>query len=289
MSEPVQHPEETQSPVVVVSNRLPFTIHRGPRGLERRPSSGGLVSALDPVLRARGGTWIGWPGLDLRGGEEISQASNYRVEAVSLSDAEVQRYYQGFSNGTLWPLFHSLPALARFERLDWQVYERVNHRFASSVSEVARDEDLIWIHDYHLMLVPEQVRQRRPSSRIAFFLHIPFPPYDLFRLCPWEIELLTGLLGEVAQMGDDVMTGLALDLRHPLEIELGSRLAQGRQLFVGDRQPELLLALCQPYPDLPPEGVAVSGREDSAHLRRGVAIVEDVLWGFGRHRGQDRC
>jgi trehalose 6-phosphate synthase/phosphatase len=217
-----------ESPVVVVSNRLPFTVSRGPRGLERHAASGGLVSALDPVLRARGGTWIGWPGLDLRVGEEIPQPSNYHVESVSLSDAEVQRYYQGFSNGTLWPLFHSLPAMAHFERLDWQVYERVNSRFAGTVVEMATEEDLIWIHDYHLMLVPEQVRQRKPSSRIAFFLHIPFPPYDLFRLCPWEIELLTGLLG--CDLIGFHIEGYARNFMDCVELGLGARVDRKRML-----------------------------------------------------------
>jgi trehalose 6-phosphate synthase/phosphatase len=182
-------------PVVVVSNRLPFTYHRGSRGIERRPSSGGLVSALEPVVSRRGGTWIGWPGLEIKAREHIStRVKNYKVAPVLLSDGEVTRYYHGLSNRTLWPLLHSLPALARFERRDWQSYEKINERFARVTAENAHKGELIWVHDYHLMLVPEYLRQFAPGRRIAFFLHIPFPPHDIFRLCPWDRQLLRGML-----------------------------------------------------------------------------------------------
>ena len=181
--------------MIVVSNRLPFTYHRGSRGLERRPSAGGLVSALEPVVSRRGGTWSGWPGIEVKPRERIStRVKNYKVAPVLLSDNEVTRYYHGLSNRTLWPLCHSLPALARFERKDWQSYEKVNERFARVTFESARKGELIWVHDYHLMLVPEYLRQLAPDQRIAFFLHIPFPPYDIFRLCPWDRQLLRGLL-----------------------------------------------------------------------------------------------
>jgi len=182
-------------PVIVVSNRLPFTYQRGSRGLERRPSSGGLVSALEPVVSRRGGTWIGWPGLEIKARERIStRVKNYKVAPVLLSESEVTRYYHGLSNRTLWPLLHSLPALTRFERRDWQSYEQVNERFARVTAENAHKGELIWVHDYHLMLVPEYLRQFAPGRRIAFFLHIPFPPYDIFRMLPWDRQLLRGLL-----------------------------------------------------------------------------------------------
>jgi trehalose 6-phosphate synthase/phosphatase len=187
--------EGLEQPIIVASNRLPFTFHRGARGLERRPSPGGLVSALEPVLRRRGGTWIGWPGIELRRDERVpSRARNYRVAAVRLSEAEVARYYHGFSNRTLWPLFHSFTGQARFERRDFDAYERVNERFAKTAVECAKGSELIWIHDYHLMLAPLHMRLAAPHLRLAFFLHIPFPPYDIFRLLPWDQELLRGLL-----------------------------------------------------------------------------------------------
>ena len=186
---------DSERPIIVASNRLPFTYQRVGGALERRPSSGGLVSALEPVLRKRGGTWIGWPGLEVRRGERIStRARNYEIAPVLLSDAEASRYYQGFSNRTLWPLFHSLPALTKFERRDWTVYEAVNRRFAEIAAKHAGAGDLVWIHDYHLMLAPEHLRRLQGNVRSAFFLHIPFPPYDIFRLCPWDREILRGLL-----------------------------------------------------------------------------------------------
>ena len=182
-------------PVVVVSNRLPVTIHRGPGGLEGKRSPGGLVSALEPVLKRRGGTWIGWPGTELRQGETfVASDGSYDVKAVRLTEAEVAGYYHGFSNRTLWPLFHSLPERARFDRREWDVYQRANSRFAEATAEVAAGAELVWIHDYHLMLAPQLLAERRQDSRVAFFLHIPFPPYDLFRLLPWDRELLRGLL-----------------------------------------------------------------------------------------------
>ena len=182
-------------PLVVASNRLPYTFQRTAGALERRPSSGGLVSALEPALRKRGGVWIGWPGIEVRRNERIStEASGYEIEPVLLSDGEVQRFYHGFSNRTLWPLCHSFPALTQFERRDWTEYESVNERFAEAMAEHAEASGLVWVHDYHLMLTPGMLRAQRPDVRIGFFLHIPFPPYDIFRLCPWDRELLRGLL-----------------------------------------------------------------------------------------------
>lgn len=180
---------------MVVSNRLPFTYTRAGDGLKRQPSPGGLVSALEPVLRRRGGTWIGWPGVELKKGERVStRADKYRIKPVALSENDVARYYHGFSNRTLWPLFHSLPALSRFERKDWNTYSEVNECFAEATAKHAADAGLVWIHDYHLMLAPEFLRSMSHEARLAFFLHIPFPPYDVFRLCPWDHELLRGLL-----------------------------------------------------------------------------------------------
>ncbi len=180
---------------MLAANRLPFSVHRGPRGLERRPSPGGLVSALEPVLRKRGGTWVGWPGVDLRRGERIATGGKpYRVAPVLLSEAEVARYYHGFSNRTLWPLCHSMPDRARFERRDWDGYDRVNQRFAEAILAEAGPADLVWVQDYHLMRTPRFLRRAAADLRVAFFLHIPFPPYDLFRLLPWEREILAALL-----------------------------------------------------------------------------------------------
>lgn len=166
-----------EAAVVVVSNRLPFTITRTAGGLDRSASSGGLVSALGPVLRDRGGTWVGWPGIDLKPHEVLPlQDESYEIKALYLDEREVTHYVHGFSNRTLWPLMHSLPARTRFDRLDFKIYWEVNERFANAAVAAVSGDDLIWIHDYHLMLAPEFVRQRLPRVRLAFFHHVPFPP-----------------------------------------------------------------------------------------------------------------
>ncbi|GIW42577.1 MAG: bifunctional alpha,alpha-trehalose-phosphate synthase (UDP-forming)/trehalose-phosphatase [Candidatus Binatia bacterium] len=182
-------------PLVIVSNRLPVTVLRGPRGLEGRRSSGGLVSALEPVLLRHGGRWIGWAGAELRSGEDVWSGDRYEMEAVRLSAAEVNSYYHGFSNRTLWPLFHCFVARTRFNRGEWEAYERVNARFAEAAARSAREIGLVWVHDYHLLLCPQFLRAAEVDVPIAFFLHIPFPPFDIFRLLPWDREVLRGMLG----------------------------------------------------------------------------------------------
>ncbi len=183
------------NPLVIVSNRLPVTVQRASSGLELRRSSGGLVSALDPALASCGGTWVGWPGVKLRPGEHLSGPDDpYQIVPVELSTNEVGRYYHGFSNRTLWPLFHCFTERTEMDRRDWEVYDQVNARFAEAAFGCSEDADLIWIHDYQLMRTPRHLRRLRPDARIGYFLHIPFPPYDVFRLLPWSRELLQGLL-----------------------------------------------------------------------------------------------
>src|SRR5262245_40474996 len=184
--------DATPSSIVVASNRLPVTVRQG-RSIER--SSGGLVSALDPALREMGGTWVGYPGsvrkVDC---EHLRRELGYSVAPVFLSAAQVRGYYRGFSNRTLWPLFHSLVEHVKLEPRDWTTYESVNEHFAAAIAGVARSADLIWIHDYHLMRTGLHLRKRLPEARLAFFLHIPFPPHDVFRILPWCGPLLQGVL-----------------------------------------------------------------------------------------------
>jgi trehalose 6-phosphate synthase len=235
-------PEE--SPILIVSHRLPVTVQRGPRGLERRQSAGGLVTALDPVLRKRGGTWLGWAGTRLPPGEQLSGPNDpYKIEPIPLSDTEVTRYYHGFSNRTLWPLFHCFPERTRFDRRDWDSYEQVNLRFAEAAAK-QDSADLVWVHDYQLMRTPLLLRRRRPDARIAFFLHIPFPPFDLFRTLPWYREILRGLLaadvigfhieGYARNFVDcvDRLLGARVDWQHRL-IQQGDRTVQVGNFPVG--------------------------------------------------------
>jgi trehalose 6-phosphate synthase/phosphatase len=182
-------------PILIVSNRLPITVQRVKGELEVQRSSGGLVTALEPPLRKRGGTWIGWLGTKLGSGERVSSPhDSFEIRPVALTDTEVRRYYHGFANRTLWPLFHSFTQQTQFERRDWEVYERVNELFAEAAASPGAHADLIWIHDYQLMRTGHHLRQRLPNARIGFFLHIPFPPYDVYRILPWYREILRGVL-----------------------------------------------------------------------------------------------
>jgi trehalose 6-phosphate synthase len=186
---------------LVVSNRLPYEIDATPDRLQLTPGVGGLVTALDPILRLAGGTWIGWTGSydrlpdSIRLGEEGDSAAEYRLRLVRLTPREVEAYYLGYSNKSLWPLFHCFQELCEFSREQWRAYREVNQKFADAVIEEYRDGDLIWVHDYHLLLVPAMVRRALPKARIGFFLHIPFPPSELFLIEPQAEELLQGILG----------------------------------------------------------------------------------------------
>jgi len=190
--------EATRKRLVVVSNRLPFVLaDRGGSGraVGVKRSPGGLAAAVEPALRRNGGTWVGWPG-PLRRGQTLPspEGETYSIAPVRLTKEEVRLYYLGFSNRTLWPLLHSFPTRMELDREDWSAYEAVNRRFAEVASEVGEDDALFWIHDYQLTRVGAHLRRLRPDAHIAFFLHVPFPPYDLFRILPWDRELLRGLL-----------------------------------------------------------------------------------------------
>jgi trehalose 6-phosphate synthase/phosphatase len=185
--------------LAVVSNRLPFSAERHHGELRLTRSPGGLVSALDPVLKRLGGVWVGWPGvpqeeIEAAGGLAVPQEEGVCYRPVPLSAREVSQYYGGFSNGTLWPLLHTFVGRARFDAAAWRVYERVNERFAGAVAEEARRGALVWVHDYQLLLVPHALRRQVPDARVAFFLHVPFPAADLFRVLPWSRNLLRGML-----------------------------------------------------------------------------------------------
>lgn len=187
--------------LLVASNRLPVRLVRGSSGRwTRKPGSGGLVSALEPVLRSRGGTWVGWPGVlegevpDLRSALEEGEDPGYRLVPVSLTASERRDFYRGFSNEILWPLCHGLPSRCNFKPRYWRVYRRVNRKFAEAIGEVAGLEDLLWIHDYHLMAAAEELRAAGRANLMGFFLHIPFPPPDLFEHLPWADEVMGSLL-----------------------------------------------------------------------------------------------
>ncbi len=180
---------------VVVANRLPVDMETLPDGTtEWRASPGGLVTALAPMLRGRGGAWVGWPGVPDAEPEPFEE-DGLTLHPVPLSAQDVEDYYEGFSNGTLWPLYHDVVAPPEFHRHWWQAYGRVNERFADVVDEVADQGATVWVQDYQLQLLPAALRKRRPDLRIGFFLHIPFPPTELFLQLPWRKRIIEGLLG----------------------------------------------------------------------------------------------
>jgi alpha,alpha-trehalose-phosphate synthase [UDP-forming] len=179
--------------ILLLANRPPYTGRTDPAG-HPQLSGGGLVSALAPVMAGGRGVWIA-ARTESAGGDGRVVGGDVDVRLVGVPDREYNGYYQGLANRALWPLCHSLVPFAHFDPAAWRDYVRVNERFADAVLEEAAPDDLIWVHDYHLMLVPRLLRLARPSLRIGFFLHIPFPPFEVFRVLPWARELVAGLLG----------------------------------------------------------------------------------------------
>jgi alpha,alpha-trehalose-phosphate synthase [UDP-forming] len=180
------------SQLTVVANRLPVQPPPFGNGLWSR-SPGGLVAALHALLAVHGGTWVGSTGADC--GESLPTDLGYRLQGVSLDEATVRGFYDGFSNATLWPLYHNLASAPVYERQWWVAYRRANEAFADVVARSANHDSSVWIQDYHLQLVPAMLRERRPDLRIGFFLHTPFPAPDLFTALPWRREIIQGLGG----------------------------------------------------------------------------------------------
>ena len=180
---------------VVVANRLPVDLEKLPDGTERwKQSPGGLVTALAPMLRSREGAWVGWPGLPDAEVDPLVE-DGLALHPVPLSAQEVEDYYEGFSNGTLWPLYHDVIVAPTYHRHWWQAYVKINQRFAEAVAAVAAQGATVWVQDYQLQLLPAILRALRPDLRIGFFLHIPFPPTELFMQLPWRRQVIEGLLG----------------------------------------------------------------------------------------------
>jgi trehalose-6-phosphate synthase len=180
---------------VVVASRLPVDRVEDPDGeTSWRPSPGGLVTALEPVMREAGGIWIGWSG-DAGPAPGAFEADGLHLFGVGLSETEVRRYYEGFANATLWPLYHDVISPPAFHRSWWEAYVAVNRRFAEAAAAQAAPGATVWVHDYQLQLVPKLLREQRSDLRIGFFNHIPFPAYEIFAQLPWRRQVVEGLLG----------------------------------------------------------------------------------------------
>jgi trehalose 6-phosphate synthase len=180
------------SKFVVAANRLPVTRDAEAGGWTTSP--GGLVSALVPILRERDGVWVGWAGSPDDAPAPFDH-DGMHLRSVPLDAEEVEQYYLGFCNNTLWPLYHNAIRTPEYHRHWWRPYVRINERFASAIAEALDPRGTAWVHDYQLQLVPAALRRLRPESTIGFFLHIPFPPVELFAYLPWRTRVLEGLLG----------------------------------------------------------------------------------------------
>lgn len=231
---------------VVVANRLPVDLHTAPDGTRTwAPSPGGLVAALTPVLEKHNGCWVGWPGVVGDAPEPFRTERGVLLHPVKLSQADFEGFYEGFSNATLWPLYHDLIVTPVYDRDWWHVYCEVNLRFADEVAAVAAEDATVWIQDYQLQMLPGILRQLRPDLTIGFFLHIPFPAPDLFAQLPWRMELVRGLLGADLvgfHLEADARNFLALARRFGIEVsgEVSTRdvtahleLENGRRVGVG--------------------------------------------------------
>ena len=185
--------------LIIASNRLPFVLERDGDTWKLIPGSGGLVTAMAPVLRDRGGIWIGWPGIagtvDISDQLELASTSaGFDMKPVYLEEEDVNQYYIGLSNEVLWPLFHDLQSFCNFDPSYWQAYLDINARFAGVISDNAGPDDFIWVHDYHLLATASELKKLGTHTSIGLFLHIPFPPLDIFAKLPWRTEILDSML-----------------------------------------------------------------------------------------------
>lgn len=183
---------------IIISNRLPVTIKSEGGKVTFQKSSGGLASGLSAIMAKNETLWIGWPGahVDQSNKEDVRQKLRSRdMLPVFLTQKEMELFYEGFSNSVAWPNFHYFNEYVTIDKSYWQAYEEVNQKFFEVVRDVYEPGDRIWIHDYHLMLLPKIIRQEFPESSSGFFLHIPFPDFETFRIIPWREEILEGLLG----------------------------------------------------------------------------------------------
>jgi trehalose 6-phosphate synthase len=273
--QPRDHHPAGRRPIVVAANRLP--VMRTDEGWV--PSPGGLVRALLPMLRATGGTWVGWtgdPGVEA----EPFEIDGVDLHPVSISAEELELYYEGLSNDALWPLYHDALRESTFSQDEWDGYVRVNERFASILADIAPPDAMVWIHDYQLQLVPRMLRERRDDITIGFFLHIPFPPYELFSRLPWRNEVIEGLLGAdlvgfQRQMGAENFCTIAQRL---LGVTVNNRTIDldGRQARVGTFPISIDVA------DVEAMAAGRSTRQRMSQIRARLGDPEVILLGVDR-------
>ena len=242
------------SRLILVANRLPVSVDLSDGNVNIQPSNGGLATGMRGLAKAEQTSWVGWPGAmpsDEQRATLNDRLAEHSATPVYLSNQEAARFYEGMSNSVIWPLFHYLVDRMPLLVEDFDEYAAVNERFADAVCAQARQDDLIWIHDYHLLLLPQILRSRLPHARIGFFLHIPFPSSEIFRLLPHREELLRGMLGAnligfhtfsyARHFGDALLGNLGIeseldrvDIQHPAYdvVDSASRAGLTRDLVV---------------------------------------------------------
>lgn len=185
--------------LIIISNRLPVTIDKKQGELFYYPSAGGLATGLNSLDTTLERLWIGWPGQEIHAQDEQQKVTtDLREEGlipVFLSQEEIELYYEGFSNETIWPHFHYFTQYTAYNDDYWAAYQSVNTKFAKIINATIQEDDFVWVHDYQLMLLPAMIRNAFPNISIGYFLHIPFPSYEIFRILPWREEILEGVLG----------------------------------------------------------------------------------------------
>ncbi|MGD2095566.1 MAG: trehalose-6-phosphate synthase, partial [Phycisphaerales bacterium] len=189
------------SRLLVVANRLPFNITKRKGEFFFRASPGGLATGLSSLPKSLKKLWLGWPGITT---DKLTTSDKKQIREkllaenctpIFLSKKQIDRYYLGFCNKTIWPIFHYFPERTVYEDKFWETYKQVNRAFCDEVMKIAETGDNIWVHDYQLMLLPKMLKENRAGLEIGFFLHIPWPSFELFRLLPWRKEIIEGLLG----------------------------------------------------------------------------------------------
>ena len=259
--------------LVIVANRLPVDrveLADGTKGW--RTSPGGLVTAIEPVMRANHGVWIGWPG----GTDpelEPFESDGLELAPMSMSAQDIEEFYEGFSNGTLWPLYHDLVAKPEFHREWWDSYVRVNERFAEKAASLAAEGATVWVHDYQLQLVPQMLRTLRPDLRIGFYLHIPFPPAELFQQLPWRRQILEGLLG--ADLVGFQLPGAAQNFVRLVRQRVGHKTHRDL-IYLPDGRTVRAAAF--------PISIDAAGFEEMARSESVVERVEEIREALGRPR-----
>ncbi len=188
--------------LVMISNRLPVSVQKKKNKIMYKPSVGGLATGVGSLIGEKfEGMWIGWPGIlnEKINQTEKSDIKNYLDEKqycpVYFNKTEMDNFYSGFCNRTLWPLFHYFTQHAIYQDKMWNAYVKANNKYFEAALELIKPGDIVWIHDYHLLLLPKLLREKKPDITIGFFLHIPFPSFEVFRLLPWRKEILEGILG----------------------------------------------------------------------------------------------